>query len=86
MPEELGFALASSRNVTSLIKPADRLSGWLVLLARDDAAKDAEILVLRHEGAVLRRQVARPRPDWADRAVIAALARLLPDTCGCTGS
>jgi putative transposase len=55
-----------------------RVLGWLVLLGRSQASKDAEIMVLRHEVTVLRRQVARPKPDWADRAVLAALARLLP--------
>ena len=55
-----------------------RLFGWLALLARSDASKDVEILVLRHEVAVLRRRVACPKPDWADRGVIAALTRLLP--------
>jgi putative transposase len=55
-----------------------RVFGWLVLLGHSHASKDAEIMILRHEVAVLRRQVARPEPDWADRAITAALARQLP--------
>jgi hypothetical protein len=55
-----------------------RVFGWLLLLGRSQASKDVEIMVLRHEVTVLRRQVPRPKPDWADRAILAALARLLP--------
>ena len=55
-----------------------RVFGWLVLLGRSQASKDAEIMVLRHEVMVLRRQLARPRLDCADRGILSALARLLP--------
>jgi hypothetical protein len=56
-----------------------RLTGWMALLARSAASKDAELLVVRQEEvAVLRRQNPKPRLDWADRMVIAALALLLP--------
>lgn len=57
-----------------------RLAGWMALLARSSASKDAELLVLRQEVAVLRRRHPKPKMDWADRAVLAALARLLPPT------
>jgi hypothetical protein len=55
-----------------------RLLSWLTLLGRASSSKDVELLVLRHEVAVLRRTSPKPRRDWADRAVFAALIRRLP--------
>jgi hypothetical protein len=78
-----GLVAARSRSVSlRLLYPIMfRVFGWLALLGRSEASKDAEIMMLRHEVAVLRRQVARPKPNWADRAVLAALARLLQPCC-----
>jgi hypothetical protein len=55
-----------------------RLVGWLALLGRRSSSKDIELLVLRHEVAILRRTNPNPRLDWADRAALAALIRRLP--------
>ena len=55
-----------------------RVLSWMVLLVRSDTTKEIEILVLRHQLAVLQRGAARPRMSWADRALVAALAQLLP--------
>jgi hypothetical protein len=51
---------------------------WLILLARSSSVKDTELLVLRHEIAVVRRANPKPRLGWTDRTILAALARLLP--------
>src|SRR5688572_31414664 len=55
-----------------------KLLGWIVLHTNSDTTKDIEILVLRHQLAVLQRRTPRPRMSWTDRALIAALTRLLP--------
>jgi putative transposase len=80
-------ATAGARGPTSIIDTMAlrlaylmlaRVLSWLALLARSDVAKDVEILVLRHEVAVLRRHNPRPAWTWVDRAVLSALSRLLP--------
>src|SRR3954462_1802830 len=55
-----------------------KLLSWMVLHARSDTANEIEILVLRHQLAVLQRRTPRPQIRWSDRAMTAALARLLP--------
>jgi hypothetical protein len=57
---------------------ATRVLGWLALLARRRSGLILEVLVLRHEIAILGRQITKPRPSWPDRAILSALARLLP--------
>jgi hypothetical protein len=54
------------------------LLGCLMMLARHEVSKDAELLVLRHENAVLRRQIGRVRYQPGDRLWLAALSRLIP--------
>jgi hypothetical protein len=63
-----------------------RLLSLAVLMFRCDSAKDAELLVLRHENAVLRRHAGRVRYDPADRVWFGALARLIPRFRGTSGS
>ena len=55
-----------------------RILAWMVLLTRSDTAKEIEILVLHHQLAVLQRRTPRPRMCWSDRALTAALTRMLP--------
>jgi hypothetical protein len=64
----------ANRDLTDVAK----LLAWMALRTRSDTAKDIEILVLRHQLAVLQRRTPQPRMSWANRALTAALTRVLP--------
>jgi putative transposase len=77
----MGMISAVSLRLVYLI--FDRLLDWMTLLGRTSSSKNIELLVLRHEVAVLRRANPKPRLDWADRARFTALIRRLPaPLCG----
>jgi putative transposase len=77
--QRLGMISAVSLRLLYLI--FQHLLGLLLLLGRTSAIKDVELLVLRHEVAVLRRTNPRPRLEWADRAVFAALVWRCRERC-----
>jgi hypothetical protein len=83
-PADLAVTVHSPRSMSPDVAsrlaylPLARVLSWLMLLARADAAKDLEILALRHEVAMLHRQNPQPKLTWLDRAVLSALSRLLP--------
>ena len=74
-PSSLTWAIVLVRLIYRLFV---QVLSWLALFARSSASKDAEILALRHEVAVLRRDNPGPRLSWPDRAILAALAPMLP--------
>jgi putative transposase len=79
--QRLGMISAMSFRLLYLI--FQQVLGLFLLLGRTSSTKDVELLVLRHEVAVLRRTNPRPRLDWADPAVFAALVRRLPRALRC---